>query len=175
MARRISTVTGSILVDPRNADDTRADRDLDSPLVASPRRTEKVVCYLVRDCRLLVFRHVDWPWEEVGIQVPAGTIEPGESPETAAVRETREETGLDRVTVVRKLGESEYDVRPYRDEVHHRHFFLLRVEGEVADRWASGEASPPTAARERFECFWIPLENGHVLQSVRARSRPPPR
>ncbi|MFC7760367.1 hypothetical protein ACFQY4_21805 [Catellatospora bangladeshensis] len=38
---------------------------------------EKVVCYIVRDGRLLVFRHVDYSWEEVGIQVPAGSIKPG--------------------------------------------------------------------------------------------------
>jgi 8-oxo-dGTP diphosphatase len=37
-------------------------------------------------------------------QFPAGEIEPGESPEEAAVRETREETGL-RVTAVRLLGQ----------------------------------------------------------------------
>lgn len=37
-------------------------------------------------------------------QFPAGEIEPGESPEEAAVRETREETGLEVVTI-RLLGE----------------------------------------------------------------------
>ena len=37
-------------------------------------------------------------------QFPAGKIEPGESPEEAAVRETREETGL-AVTAVKLLGE----------------------------------------------------------------------
>ena len=36
-------------------------------------------------------------------QFPAGEIEPGESPEEAAVRETREETGL-KVTAVQLLG-----------------------------------------------------------------------
>jgi 8-oxo-dGTP diphosphatase len=37
-------------------------------------------------------------------QFPAGEIEPGETPEEAAVRETREETGLE-VTAVTLLGE----------------------------------------------------------------------
>jgi hypothetical protein len=33
---------------------------------------DKVLCYVVRDGRLLVFRHTDYSYEEVGIQVPAG-------------------------------------------------------------------------------------------------------
>ncbi|MFI7671754.1 hypothetical protein [Nocardia sp. NPDC049526] len=32
---------------------------------------EKVLVYVVRDGKLLVFRHTDYSWEEVGIQVPA--------------------------------------------------------------------------------------------------------
>lgn len=29
---------------------------------------DKVVCYIVREGKLLVFRHIDYPWEEVGVQ-----------------------------------------------------------------------------------------------------------
>ena len=60
---------------------------------------QKVVCYVVRDGQLLVFRHLDEPWDESGLQVPAGSIRPGESPAAAALREAAEETGL--VTLVR--------------------------------------------------------------------------
>ncbi|MEJ7707645.1 MAG: hypothetical protein WKF82_10485 [Nocardioidaceae bacterium] len=45
---------------------------------------QKAVCYLVRVGRLLVFRHIGEPWEESGLQVPAGTIKPGENPALAA-------------------------------------------------------------------------------------------
>lgn len=31
---------------------------------------DKVLCYIVREGRLLVFRHTDYSYEEVGIQVP---------------------------------------------------------------------------------------------------------
>ncbi|MFG2004819.1 NUDIX domain-containing protein [Spirillospora sp. NPDC048911] len=36
-----------------------------------------------------VFRHTDHSYEEVGIQVPAGSIQPEETPEDAALREAR--------------------------------------------------------------------------------------
>ena len=62
---------------------------------------DKVLCYVVREGRLLVFRHTDYSYEEVGIQVPAGSIQPGETPEEAALREAREETGLKDFTIVR--------------------------------------------------------------------------
>lgn len=50
---------------------------------------------------LLVFRHPD-----AGIQLPAGTIEPGEDPPAAVVREVEEETGLRDVRIVTGLGTS---------------------------------------------------------------------
>jgi len=125
---------------------------------------EKVVCYVVRDGRLLVFRHLDERWDESGLQVPAGSIEPGEDPADAALREAAEETGLDGLTVVAKLGESDYDSRPYRDELHHRHVFHLSVAGEVPERWVSVEDDASDGSDPvRFECYWIPVAQGHVL------------
>ncbi len=88
---------------------------------------DKVLVYVVRDGRLLAFRHADYSYEEVGIQVPAGSIRPGETPETAALREAREETGLTGFKVVRKLGEIEYDISPYRFEIQYRHVFHLEL------------------------------------------------
>ena len=32
--------------------------------------TDKVLCYVIRDGQLLVLRHTDYSYEEVGIQVP---------------------------------------------------------------------------------------------------------
>ncbi|MFF3666037.1 NUDIX hydrolase [Microtetraspora malaysiensis] len=126
---------------------------------------EKVLCYIVRDGRLLVFRHADHSYEEVGIQVPAGSVRPGETPEAAALREAREETGLHGFTVVRKLGETEYDISPYRFEVQHRHVFHLEPAEPTAERWTSQEDHNGEREPTRFECFWIPLETAHILQS----------
>ncbi|MFE9324138.1 NUDIX domain-containing protein [Nocardia sp. NPDC052278] len=127
--------------------------------------TQKVLVYIVRDGNLLVFRHTDFSWEQVGIQVPAGTIRAGETPEDAAVREAREETGLSAFTIIRKLGEAEYDISPYRFEIQHRHFFELALHEDAPDRWTSQEDHDGDGEPTQFECFWIPLETAHVLQS----------
>src|SRR4051812_9240996 len=54
---------------------------------------EKVTAFVTRTVNsrreLLQFKH---PY--AGIQIPAGTVEPGEGPEAAVVRETHEQTGL---------------------------------------------------------------------------------
>jgi 8-oxo-dGTP pyrophosphatase MutT (NUDIX family) len=127
--------------------------------------TDKVLCYIVRAGRLLVFRHTDYSCEQVGIQVPAGTIRAGEAPESAAVREATEETGLTGLRVARKLGVAEYDISPYRPEIQRRHVFLLELTGPAPERWASQEDHDGEQEPTRFECFWIPVTAGHVLQA----------
>ncbi|GLZ77312.1 hypothetical protein Afil01_21190 [Actinorhabdospora filicis] len=115
---------------------------------------EKALAYVVRDGRLLVFTHPDHPL--AGLQVPAGGIEDGEPPAEAALREVREETGVEG-RVVASLGVFEYDMRPYRDEVQRCHVFHVEPEGSVPERWRGGEDGIA------FECFWIPVRDGHVL------------
>ncbi|MCY0944089.1 MULTISPECIES: NUDIX hydrolase [Streptomyces] len=126
---------------------------------------DKVLCYVVRGGRLLVFRHTDYSYEEVGIQVPAGSIRAGETPEAAALREAREETGLKDFTIVSKLGETEYDLSPYRFEIQRRHVFHLDSADPTPERWAGREDHDNEREPTRFECFWIPLEAAHILQS----------
>ncbi|MFI7304769.1 NUDIX domain-containing protein [Micromonospora aurantiaca] len=127
--------------------------------------TNKVLCYVVREGHLLVFRHTDVSYEEVGIQVPGGSVRPGEDPADAALREAREETGLTGFSVVRKLGAIEYDISPLRFEIQRRHVFELALHGPTPERWASREDHDGEQEPTRFECFWIPLRAAHVLQS----------
>ncbi|MFF1714409.1 NUDIX domain-containing protein [Streptomyces sp. NPDC058268] len=126
---------------------------------------DKVLCYVVREEKLLVFRHPDYSFEEVGIQVPAGSIREGETPEAAALREAGEETGLSEFKIVRKLGEAEYDMSPYRFEIQRRHVFQLELTEPTPERWASQEDHDGEREPTCFECFWIPLQAAHVLQS----------
>ena len=144
---------------------------------------EKAVCYITRDGRVLVFEHPGAP--EAGIQVPAGTIEPGEDPARAALREAAEESGLRGETpdsvprfnlpyqfvlsghdlpvylsLRRKLGVVDYDLRPYgRAETHRRHFFHLEVSGELPESWTAWEEHPSDGSPGpiEFRIFWADL------------------
>ena len=59
--------------------------------------------------------------------LPKGHIEPGETPEAAAVREVQEEAGV-RAAVVARAGESEYELDGKSVRVM---FFLMRYQGEA--------------------------------------------
>ena len=124
-----------------------------------------MVAYIIRDGRLAVFFHEDdaSPLFESGLQVPAGTVEDGESPEEAVLREVVEETGLATVRVVRYLGDAEYDMRPYADAVHIRHFFHLTVDGPVPEDWRHTERGSGADTPRAFRFSWLPIHRGHVL------------
>lgn len=126
-----------------------------------PELREKAYAYITHRGRLLVFSHPDHP--EAGIQVPGGSIEPGEDPAAAALREAREETGLEDLVVLGFLGESWFDLRPFgKDELHHRHFFHLLPASEPPDTWEHGEHDPSDGRQivHRFAFFWASLPDG---------------
>ncbi len=70
-----------------------------------------------------------------GVQVPAGTVEDGESFEAAAVREAAEETGLTSLRLLTRLGTRTYD--PPADRA-----FLVR---QVALQTRPGREGPATS------------------------------
>jgi 8-oxo-dGTP pyrophosphatase MutT (NUDIX family) len=66
----------------------------------------KVTCFITRQekngIELLLFNH---PY--AGVQIPAGTVNPGETPEAAARREALEETKIEGLLLVRLLGDQQ--------------------------------------------------------------------
>ena len=127
-----------------------------------------------------MFRHVD---VDAGVQVPAGTVESGESPEDGALREAREETGLAGLTVRRSLGSRDYDMSPYGiAQLHRRHYYHLECRGDAPEAWRHFESHPAGQPAEQieFEFFWVtlPLQalvlaagQGDFLEALRASMR----
>ncbi len=123
--------------------------------------TSQTTSLTANGIRLLVFTHPRSP--NPGIQVPAGTMRDGESPDDAVLREAREETGLTRLTLVGLLRRQLFDARPFgRDEIHDRWFFHLTCDEQTPARWRHGEHDPSDAPGEAipFAFFWIDLPDG---------------
>ena len=103
----------------------------------------RAYAYITNGSRLLLFTHPEAP--EAGIQVPAGTIEPGENPQGAVMREAKEETGLTKLRCERFLAQDTRDMRDCgRDELQHRWFFHLSIEGPTEEEsiqwiWFAGQ------------------------------------
>lgn len=144
---------------------------------------QKVVAYITQGDKLLVFSHPYHP--DAGIQVPAGTIKPGEAPEEAVLREAYEETGLDRLELRAFLGVQEFDFAPYgRAEIQHRYFFHLEFCGDAPSIWQHFESDPSEGGAEpiEFELFWVPFphsvpelaaDQGVFLASISYRTAQP--
>jgi 8-oxo-dGTP pyrophosphatase MutT (NUDIX family) len=133
--------------------------------VRSKTLVRKALAYCIDADRLLVLRHVDFGPEEVGFQVPGGSVRDGERPSSAALRELIEETGRTEFEFVADLGVETYDITPYRDEVQERHFVLFRPTVALPGRWSCEEAHDGAESPTRLETLWIPLAQAHVLQS----------
>lgn len=92
---------------------------------------EKVLAYITRrNSELLVFEHTP-EYTDAGVQVPAGGVDVGETPEQAVTREVFEETGL-RLTHPVHLASHEW-VNPVRSRV--RHSYWLTAPPDTPDTW----------------------------------------
>jgi len=120
----------------------------------------KVLTYITRGSGLLVFRHPDSP--ESGIQVPGGTVEPGERVEDAALREAIEETGLASLRLSIYLGDMSRDMSDFgMDEIHHRHYFHVWCDEEPPATWQYYELNPHGSHQPiLFDFYWVNLMDG---------------
>ena len=117
---------------------------------------QKVQCYITREhagsLQALVFEHIDYP--EAGVQVPAGSIEPGETPEEAALREAWEESGIQDLHVQRYIGKFHWWHADRRED-HERHVFQLTTSQTLPERWEHTVSAGVEDKGIRFTCYWL--------------------
>jgi 8-oxo-dGTP pyrophosphatase MutT (NUDIX family) len=108
--------------------------------------------------------------EKLRWQLPKGTIEPGEAPEAAALREVREEAGIE-ASIVEPLDVIEYwyvgDSRGRRVRFHKQvHFYLMKYQrGDVADHDDEVRDARWFAIDEAIERLAFKNERGVVEQA----------
>lgn len=106
----------------------------------------KVTAFITCQAHLALFQH---PY--AGIQVPAGTVNPGEAPKAAAFREASEETGLVGLVLLRSLGS--------------------QVEALPADRGVVLERTPVYARPDPSSFDWAILPRGATVRLEREMTR----
>jgi 8-oxo-dGTP pyrophosphatase MutT (NUDIX family) len=123
----------------------------------APIERTKAFAYITHGNALLILKHPDHP--EAGIQVPAGSVEPGESPRAGAIREAEEETGLQDLRLIRFLGLIRMPVdRP--PGFHNRWFFHLACDEQPPATWEHHEMTPSDGSPPvRFEFSWVNLDD----------------
>jgi len=120
----------------------------------------KALGYVTRRGRLLVFRQLGRP--DQGVQVPGGSVEPGESLEEAVLREVREETGLGGLRIAQYLGRAVYELKVDVGPPHERHFFHVVCEGDAPERWQHVGSRSREGADVTFALWWEPLESARL-------------
>lgn len=129
----------------------------------------KAYVYLTCGTELLVFSEPDFP--EVGLQVPGGTLDPGESYLHAARREFSEETGLSLDIALESFADQDRilkNVPDCLDGLHRRRHFHGRVPEKPAAEWEHFESSPSAGGPPiRFRLFWIDLFSENASRETR--------
>lgn len=96
------------------------------------------------------------------IRLPKGHVDPGETHDQTALRETAEETGFGDLAIVLDLGERlvefDSDTRHYR---RIEHYYLLR---KLSDRQV--RRTPKDA--KQFRPFWVPMNEAAGLLTYEA-------
>jgi 8-oxo-dGTP pyrophosphatase MutT (NUDIX family) len=120
---------------------------------SSIQHVQKACAYLTRPAgELLVFESV----EHDGLQVPKGTVEDGEGPRAAVLREIAEESGLGAVTDARHVATDVWWRRRSPPKRYVRHFFHARVH-EPRDSFTHVVADGGAEHGLAFEYSWVDL------------------
>ncbi|UBV43461.1 NUDIX domain-containing protein [Deinococcus taeanensis] len=111
---------------------------------------EKALCLVTRPGQLLVFEHV--PAGQAGVQVAAGGVEPGETSAQAAVRELREETGLNLTAPTHVTSYLWEAALPHRFTRQVCHAFMFHARTPLPGTW-----DHVAEQRHLFRFRWAPL------------------
>lgn len=114
--------------------------EVDDPAAVPPVRV-RAGAILIRDGHLLLIRFQDPDEDGPYYEIPGGGVEAGETPEEAAVRELREETGL--------LGSVGREVARVWKGGRYEHYFLMTAEGRIGP--------PETLDNYGGTPVWIPV------------------
>ncbi|MBB5234994.1 NUDIX hydrolase [Deinococcus budaensis] len=129
-------------------------------LAARLRCREKVLAYVTRrPDELLVFEH-ESKFVDAGVQVPAGGVEPGETPEAAARRETLEESGLSLSGPVHLA--SCHWRRGERSQVWH--YYWLTAPPGTPDAWTHRVTDGERDKALLFHLRFAPLSRPELIQ-----------
>jgi len=139
---------------------------------------QKAYVYILRRDHLLVFR--ERVHKDSGVQVPGGTLDPGESPEEGARREVAEETGRTDLVIDGYLGSHiwNYQWRHVTGR-YRRHFYFGHFESDAPATWHHWEMSPSDGGPPfQMRFYWVPfttgfprLDHGYGLKLVQLRER----
>ena len=140
-------------------------KDLTGPEEIRNPHTDGVVIVVTdqNDEKILLNREFRMAVNDFVYNFPAGLIDPGETPEIAAARELREETGLTLLSLEDKLYDS-YSAIGFSNETN-----------AVVIGKASGEFAPSTSTLEEIEASWYTkeqvkelLKNNHFAARTQA-------
>jgi 8-oxo-dGTP diphosphatase len=82
---------------------------------------------------------------------PGGHVEHGETPEQAAIRETKEELGLD-VVIERLAAEIWWHQKP-------QYYYLVEVSGGIFGSGSGEEMHHPRPERGSYRPVWMPIQD----------------
>ena len=115
---------------------------------AEHRLREKAVCFVLCGPELPVFDHVP---DDSGVQLPAGGVEAGETPDQAAIRELYEESGL-RLISPAYLRSYEWQRQlPDRNTRQVCHAYVFTAPTDTPDCWTH------PADEHLFSFRWMPV------------------